>query len=109
MSGGHFDYNQYNIKTIADSLESIIDKNGKEIPRKENWYDEEWLKKYPEDRFYHNYSNEVIKEFKKGLIILKKAYIYAQRIDWLLSGDDGQENFLIRLKEELKNELHRTL
>jgi len=33
--------------------------------------------------------------------VLRKAAIYAQRIDWLLSGDDGEESFLERLKEEL--------
>ena len=38
---------------------------------------------------------------KKGLIALKVAAIYAQRIDWLLSGDDGEESFKRRLKEEL--------
>ena len=50
-----------------------------------------------------NYSKQTIKEFKKGLAILKKAYIYAQRIDWLLSDDDGEESFHKRLKEELDN------
>ena len=44
---------------------------------------------------------EVVDEFKKGLKILKTAAIYAQRIDWLLSGDDGEESFKERLKEEL--------
>ena len=44
---------------------------------------------------------EVVEEFKKGLKILKTAAIYAQRIDWLLSGDDGEESFKERLKEEL--------
>lgn len=44
---------------------------------------------------------EIIEEFKKGLKILKMAYIYAQRIDWLLSGDDGEDSFKKRLKEEL--------
>ena len=45
--------------------------------------------------------SEVLEEFKKGLKILKKAAIYAQRIDWLLSGDDGEDSFKRRLKEEL--------
>ena len=51
----------------------------------------------------YKYSKETIKEFKKGLAILKKAYVYAQRIDWLLSDDDGEESFHKRLKEELDN------
>ncbi len=29
MSGGHFDYNQYRIREIADSIERLIEKNGK--------------------------------------------------------------------------------
>ena len=44
---------------------------------------------------------EVLDELKKGLEILKKAAIYAQRRDWLLSGDDGEDSFKRRLKEEL--------
>ena len=50
-----------------------------------------------------NYSKETIEEFKKGLSLLRKAYVYAQRIDWLLSDDDGEESFHKRLKEELGN------
>jgi hypothetical protein len=30
------------------------------------------------------------------------AEIYAQRIDWLLSGDDGEDSFRERLKEDLE-------
>ena len=95
MSGGHFEYEQYKITTIADSIESVIEKNKKPIdPRdKDNyWTDQE---------FYHDYPDEVIEEFKKGVELLKKAQIYAQRIDWLLSGDDGDDTFLRRLKEDL--------
>ena len=51
----------------------------------------------------YEYSKETIKEFKKGLAILRKAYVYAQRIDWLLSGDDRAESFHERIKEELDN------
>ena len=39
---------------------------------------------------------------KKGYWILRKAAIYAQRIDWLLSGDDGEESFIRRLYDELE-------
>lgn len=45
--------------------------------------------------------SSVLDDMKKGLIALKVAAIYAQRIDWLLSGDDGEESFKRRLKEEL--------
>jgi hypothetical protein len=40
-------------------------------------------------------------KIKEGLDALKRAEIYTQRIDWLVSGDDGPETFLERLKEDL--------
>jgi len=81
MSGGKFEYKQYAIDYIFDQVEQIVRKN-KEI----EWY---------------NYSDETIEEFKKCLSILKTAATYAQRIDWLVSGDDSEESFHQRLKEEL--------
>ena len=46
-------------------------------------------------------NKETIKEFKKGVEYLKIAYIYAKRIDYLLSHDDGEETFHTRLSEDL--------
>jgi hypothetical protein len=48
-----------------------------------------------------HYSKEIITEFEVGLKHLRKAIIYAQRIDWLVSGDDGEETFHERLKNDL--------
>ena len=63
---------------------------------------EYYKNKNGEQVWYDDYSKETLDEFRKGLDILNKAYIYAQRIDWLLSGDDGEESFHKRLKEDLK-------
>ena len=52
--------------------------------------------------YFPDYSEETIKEFRKGVGILKKAQVYANRIEWLISGDDGEDNFHKRLKEKLK-------
>jgi len=93
MSGGHFEYNQYRIREIADSLEQVIRNNGK---KKEEPIEYSW-----EDEYHYKYPDEVIAEFKKGLEIIRQAEVYTQRIDWLLSGDDGEETFLERLKEDL--------
>lgn len=93
MSGGAFEYAQYRISEIYSVIEDEI--YGHE--------EAEYVKKH-----HHTmpnrcgYSKETIKEFKKGIKILKMAEIYAQRIDWLLSGDDGEENFHERLKKELE-------
>lgn len=106
MSGGHFDYDQYKIGYIADSIERLIENNGrkktKEELKDEGWRDPEWYNKYPEDLFHYKYPDEVIEEFKKGVELLRKAQIYAHRIDWLVSGDEGEESFLRRLKEDLE-------
>lgn len=90
MSGGHFDYKQYSIDHIAETVKKVIETNNS--TEKDEWG-------YPIGR---NYSDNVINELKKGLEILESAAIYANRIDWLLSGDDGEESFLKRLKEDLK-------
>ena len=91
MSGGHFDYNQYRITTIADTIDSMIwNNNSQEV--------NEWG-----DSIGNNYSEETINEFEKAVLYLNLAYIYAQRIDWLVSGDDGEDTFHKRLTDDLKN------
>jgi len=105
MSGGAFDYKQYNIAMIADEVEQIILNNGRpktaEELKNENWDYPSWYEKYPEDLNRYKYPDDVIEEFKKGLDILRKAQVYAQRIDWLVSCDDSEESFHRRLKEDL--------
>jgi hypothetical protein len=107
MSGGAFDYNQYKIGYIADQIEEVVVKNGTEKTPEEiknDYHNDEWYEKYPEDKFHYRYPDEVIEKMKDAVKALKKAQVYAQRVDWLLSGDDGEESFLKRLDEEL-NEL----
>ena len=106
MSGGHFDYNQYKISEIADDIQHEIDNNGRELSQKEldedySYRSSGWYDRYPEDKFYREYPEEVINEFKNAVKVLRTASVYAQRVDWLLSDDDGEESFLRRLKKEL--------
>lgn len=51
--------------------------------------------------YFPDYTEETLREFRNGIAILKRASIYARRIDWLLSGDDGEDTFHKRLKTEL--------
>jgi len=89
MSGGHFQYKQWEIGNIADEVEQIIiDNDSEEL--------NEWG-----DRKGNGYSKETIEEFKKALVTLRQAHIYVQRIDWLVSGDDGEDSFHSRLKNDL--------
>jgi hypothetical protein len=105
MSGGTFDYNQRRIRDIANRVEQEISKSGTPKSQRELkdefWKDKAYFEKYPEDLNHYKYSDEVIAEFKKGYEMLRKAEIYAQRMDWLFAGDDGEESFIQRLKGEL--------
>ena len=94
MSGGHFDYDQYRIGQIADSIQTLINSNDSE--ERDRWG----------DRFGRGYKPEVIARFREAVVALRRAEVYAQRIDWLVSGDDGEESFLRRLAEDL-DELER--
>lgn len=81
MSGGYFDYAQHRIEDIANTIEDVIAKNEEQ-----------------EFKFGH----KTIKKFTEGVKALRIAGIYAQRIDWLLSSDDGESSFLQRLKSDLE-------
>ena len=75
MSGGHFNYNQNIVGDIANDIDLFLG---------------------------GGHSKETLAKFKEAVHTLRKAEIMAQRIDWLLSGDDGEESFHRRWAEELK-------
>ena len=106
MSGGHWEYLQYRLEDVSGDLLKLVEKNGQpksaEELKEERWNDDEWYEKYPEEKYHYKYPDEVIEEFKKGAEVIKLAQTYMQRLDWLLSGDDGEESFLKRLKEEIE-------
>ena len=80
MSGGHFDYMQFKMKhECYEALEKLIQDN----------------------QTTNEYTPEVIKEFKKGLEYLGLSILYLHRIDWLVSGDDGEESFFKNLKSDI--------
>ena len=94
MSGGHFDYKQFEITRISDEIEQLIEINGKKrVGRLESW----------EEAYHYEYPPEVIQKFKEAVLSLRVAQVYAQRVDWLVSGDDGEESFMRRLDEDLKD------
>jgi hypothetical protein len=89
MSGGHFNYHQYQLQMIAEEIAELIEKN--DCNDENQWG----------DVIGHHYSRETIREFDKAVSLLKEAYVYVQRIDWLVSGDDGEDSFHRRLANEL--------
>ena len=89
MSGGHLDdYGYYRLHQTIDAIEDLIFKNNSE--RTNDWGEK-----------IEPYSSVTIDRFRKAVDLLKHAYIYAHRIDWLESGDDSEEDFHTRLTEEL--------
>ena len=99
MSGGAFEYNQYQIRMIWEEIQEELDKQGQE--KDFSPWEKEYFEKYPEQRFEEVYRQDVQQIFKDGIEALKKAEVYAQRIDWFLSGDDGEDSLVSRLKSDL--------
>jgi len=102
MSGGHFDYNQFKIEDIAEEIQQELDLQGKEKSDHEQRMMGDFYEKYPEEKFNPTHPEKIQAEFKNAVKALKIAKVYAHRIDWYLSGDDGEDSFLRRLKEELE-------
>ena len=104
MSGGAFDYRQRYIEDIADEIEQEIIEAGREIPQ-EIWAKNHWYASSfdDSDRTYPTYERKTIDIMKRAVYVLQMAYIYAKRIDWMLSGDDSEESWVKRLEEDLKD------
>jgi hypothetical protein len=89
MSGGHFDYKQHEIEWIVREIERLIEVN-----------DSTELNCYG-DKIGYGFNPDTMKHFQDAVVTLRKAAAYAQRIDWLVSGDDSEKSFNQRLFEEL--------
>lgn len=74
-AGGFFDYKQYEIDQIADLIQEIIDNNV--------------------------YTVKTVNVLQYAVYYVRKAFVYAQRIDWFVSGDESEDSFHSRLKEDL--------
>jgi len=80
MSGGHFDYNQYRIEEIADDIDRLIRTNNSR-------------RDYPPD---------ILNKFREAEHTLRQAADMVQRVDWLVSCDDGEESFRSRWAKEVR-------
>ena len=96
MSGGKFDYLQFQVDELADQIARAIAFNELVKTNPERAKDDfGWL---PEVL-----SDEIIDKFKETVEVLTRGARMAHRIDWLLSGDNGPESFLRHWKEEIED------
>ena len=88
MSGGHFGdcgYDYYKVTQFADELEV-------EIQDKKDEYGHSY-----------NFSPETIKYLRKQLLKMRKMSEIMRHIDYLYSGDHGEDSFMYRVKEVEKH------
>jgi hypothetical protein len=89
MSGGHFDYIQFRFEDIAREIEAVIADN-----------DNTEKTEYGDDVGRH-YPPDVIRKFKETVDCVRRTAAMVQRVDWLLSDDDGPDSFMERWEEEV--------
>jgi hypothetical protein len=80
MSGGTFNHEDYIIGQLADYLRDVIEEAENE----------------------NRYSDETLAVFLQAHKHLRYAKTYMHRIDWLCAGDDAEDTFHKRLKEDLE-------
>ena len=78
MSGGSLDYVSFRIDDAVDEIQEALNEGC--------------------------FSENTKERFREAISTLRKASVYAHRIEWLFSCDDDEESFNERIKEEL-NEL----
>ena len=81
MSGGHFNYGCFRISQFAEDLKHEIDINNDE--QVDDWGDE----------VGSQFSNETISRLVTAHRIIETAGRLAREIEWLYSGDHGEESF----------------
>lgn len=101
MSGGHFNdcgYEYYKVAQFADELEEEIRNNGREGSPNDNY------------GWYPNHSPEVIEYLKEQLPKLRKMAEIMRHIDYLYSGDHGDDTFMgwVRKVEEKYKDTSQT-
>jgi hypothetical protein len=76
MSGGHWDYIQERMMHITVDIPMYVRRNGIDDP-------------------------EVVRRLNEAVRAVRVAAMYVERVDWLISGDDSEESFLRRVREDL--------
>lgn len=76
MSGGAFEYKQYKIEELIEDMELLLKRVDKEPI---DSFECDSLKNYIDDK------DSFKKIVEKNIDLLRKSYIYTQRLDWFIS------------------------
>lgn len=89
MSGGHFEYQQYWLNDMADEINRLIETNN-------SMETDEWGLEIG-----RHYPPDIIARFCETRDALIRTAAMVQRVDWLVSGDDGEDSFHERWAKEV--------
>ncbi len=98
VSGRFFGENDVIFQSETECMEGT--KDGETIPVLYAIHHAEY-DRYPYDEEVLELSEETIETMKEAYRQMRIAEIYADRVDWLMSGDDGEETLKERLQSEL--------
>lgn len=82
MSGGHFEYENYRLSDIGDKLRLSITKCRKGYE-------------------YYEYKEPFLNEMIRVYNLTRELEVLLERVDWVLSGDDGEDTYFERLQEDI--------
>ena len=88
MSGGRFGYAQYQFGGIVESIRSTIANNDSD--EKDEWG----------ETIGGHLPPDIIAKLAETADTVERAKKMVTRVDWLLSGDDGEDSFRRRWAEE---------
>ena len=86
MSGEMFDYKESWIDRLADELEVAIFNEEAKIKENSPW----------------KLSKDTVRLMKRVHRRLREDYVYMKRLAYVLSGDDGEEQLMPRIKEDFE-------
>lgn len=105
MSGGSMDYVCWRINEAAEHIQREL--ANAELRRKSGRFfdvSKYYKEEHPDVGYLKSpeaLTDAVVKRLIDALVCVRQAAIYAERVEWLTSGDDGYEAFCLRLDEEL--------
>ena len=110
MSGGALDYSFIHINETVRRIQEEIEKLEAMIHRGDtggyriSQYHKNRFPERAEFQSEESLAKAVLQVYRNAVECLTKASMYSQRIEWMLSGDDGPEELVLRVEEELNQE-----